>query len=366
MQKDSPRHQSTRAVRTIRVSDDDLAAILDKLDAQTAEEGRDSSRPERFSYRQKGCLLHMQQPGDGSATTFQVPTRDLSASGVSFLHGGYVHVGTRCIIQLISLHGTWTDVRGRVSRCVYVTSQIHDVGVKFDSPIQPGEFSSSAVRLRVLLADDDPLIVKLAQTYLARLNAEVESVADGKGALDLATSGRFDVVLLDLAMPEMDGLTAIRELRRRGFRGVVVALTANTSPEIRNQCFEAGFDDYIAKPVTVDKLAAVISRRKAEPLISSFHDDPSLRDLISAFLKTLPAKVKAIEEAAIAADWSKVELVARSLKGEGGSYGFDPISESAAQLETAAATGADTAVLTAKMDELVKWCRLAKGGATET
>jgi CheY-like chemotaxis protein len=360
--QDQGRQATTRAVRTIRLDDEELTALLDKLDAKAAEEGKKIQRIERFSYRQKGCLLHMQQPGAGSPTTFHVPTRDLSATGVSFLHGGYVHVGTRCVIQLISMHGTWSDVRGRVSRCNYVTNQIHEVGVRFDEPIQPGEFCAGALKLRVLLAEDDPLIAKLAQTYLIKLNAEVEYVSDGQAAVDAALAGKFEIVLMDISMPVMDGLAAARELRKRGYRGHIIAATAHTAPTTRMECIEAGCDEYLAKPFSREKLAAILDHRKAEPLLSTFHDDPSLSELITAFVRTLPEKIRVLEEACAASDWSTAELTARSLKGEGGSYGFDPISESAAQVESAATSRKDLKTLQEKTDELVRWCRLAKGG----
>lgn len=79
----------------------------------------------------------MQQPGSSGPVVFLVPTRDISATGLSFLHGGFVHVGTRCTVQLITMHGTWNEVPAVVVRCQYVEGGVHEVAVRFDREIDP-------------------------------------------------------------------------------------------------------------------------------------------------------------------------------------------------------------------------------------
>jgi hypothetical protein len=127
------RTTTTALVRTVRLTDAQLQELFAKLDAASLAEPFEGRQNERFPYRLKGCVVHMQQPGDGSPRAFLVPTRNISSGGVSFLHGGYVHTGTHCTVQLITAHGTWADVPGEVVRCSYVQGQIHEVGVKFDA-----------------------------------------------------------------------------------------------------------------------------------------------------------------------------------------------------------------------------------------
>lgn len=87
---------------------------------------------------------------------------------------------------------------------------------------------------------------------------------NGKEALDITDRQAFDIILMDVQMPVMDGLEATRQIRAREQRAgghvPIVALTANTSPQDQQMCLQAGMDDYIAKPVDINKLFATLQR----------------------------------------------------------------------------------------------------------
>ena len=124
---------------------------------------------------------------------------------------------------------------------------------------------SAAVRsgLRVLLAEDNPVNQRVAQGMLARFAAQVTLVADGAAAAAACTGGVFDIVLMDMQMPEVDGLEATRRIRAAeasGRRVPIIALTANAFPEDRIRCREAGMDDLLSKPMTRDALSAMLRR----------------------------------------------------------------------------------------------------------
>jgi CheY-like chemotaxis protein len=108
----------------------------------------------------------------------------------------------------------------------------------------------------VLLAEDNPVNALLARALLGREGCTVDRVANGAEALAALSAAPYDLVLMDMRMPGMDGLTATRELRARGIRTPVVALTANAFEEDRRACLEAGMDDFLAKPLKRDTLAA--------------------------------------------------------------------------------------------------------------
>jgi len=96
-------------VRTIRLDDEKLEKALNRLDrAEGAGTNRRASP--RYPYRIKGCVVHLQQPGDGGSTPFLVVTRNLSSGGVSFLHGGFVHAQSTALVQLITIDGAWQNV----------------------------------------------------------------------------------------------------------------------------------------------------------------------------------------------------------------------------------------------------------------
>jgi CheY-like chemotaxis protein len=97
---------------------------------------------------------------------------------------------------------------------------------------------------------------------LQRHGMEVDCAANGPEALDAASRRRYDLVLMDLQMPEMDGLTAAVELRKMaGYETVpILALTANFSDEVREQCRAHGMQAYLSKPVEAGELLAAVSR----------------------------------------------------------------------------------------------------------
>ena len=115
---------------------------------------------------------------------------------------------------------------------------------------------------RVLLVEDESVNAMVASQMLERLGAEVEMAGNGLESIACAEKERFDLILLDCEMPEMDGYTAVVEMRRNGRNRTtpVVALTAHASARDRRRCLEAGMDDFIAKPVTFAALERILGR----------------------------------------------------------------------------------------------------------
>jgi CheY-like chemotaxis protein len=113
--------------------------------------------------------------------------------------------------------------------------------------------------LRILLAEDNATNQKLAVRLLERFGYGATVVDDGRAAVDAVALAEFDLVLMDVQMPGMDGLEATRRIRaEHGARPWIVALTANTTNDDRAACLQAGMDDYLAKPVRPTELAAAL------------------------------------------------------------------------------------------------------------
>ena len=117
--------------------------------------------------------------------------------------------------------------------------------------------------LRILLAEDSAVNQKVALALLAKLGYRADVVGNGREALTALEQGRYDVVLMDVQMPELDGLDTSRRIRERwtdGERPRIIAMTANALQEDRDACFAAGMDDYVAKPVRPEELAEALTR----------------------------------------------------------------------------------------------------------
>ena len=118
---------------------------------------------------------------------------------------------------------------------------------------------ANAPSLRILLVEDDKSCQKLSQCILAKAGFTVETAENGKQALEKFQAGRFDLILMDMQMPLMDGLAATREIRNLGFRDLpILGLTANVFAADRQRCLDAGMNDWITKPVSpknmIDKI----------------------------------------------------------------------------------------------------------------
>jgi CheY-like chemotaxis protein len=119
--------------------------------------------------------------------------------------------------------------------------------------------------LRVLLAEDNAVNQKLAQAMLQKLGHAVTIADDGARAVELVARHTFDLVLMDMQMPRLDGLEATRLIRAAGHALPIVAMTANAMDSDRQRCLDAGMDDFLAKPVRTRELAEVIARQPAGP-----------------------------------------------------------------------------------------------------
>ncbi|MEZ4455852.1 MAG: response regulator, partial [Gemmatimonadales bacterium] len=118
------------------------------------------------------------------------------------------------------------------------------------------------VRPRVLVVDDNPVNQRVAARLTQDLGCIVEVAANGRDAIARASGGRFDLILMDCMMPEMDGYEATRAIRalESGHRTPVIAVTASAMPGDRERCLDAGMDDYLAKPIRSADLATVVRR----------------------------------------------------------------------------------------------------------
>jgi signal transduction histidine kinase/FixJ family two-component response regulator len=240
-------------------------------------------------------------------------------------------------------------------------------------PLDPGDVSSP-LRARVLLAEDTPDIQRLFAYYLETAGATVEVAHNGlvacERALAAAAAGRpFDVILMDMQMPELDGEEATRHLRHAGYAGPIIAVTAHAMQSERDRCLEAGCDGFLSKPVAPEILIDVIRRtvgpktaieheQGSPPLVSTLSGGQDLMRLLGLFVASLPERVTALETSAADGNLEAIAKEAHQLRGTSASYGFMPISVVAAQLEASAKSGLLDAVRR-QVVEVADLCRLA-------
>ena len=133
------------------------------------------------------------------------------------------------------------------------------------APAAPEPAEAKTSPLRILLAEDNAVNQQLAVLLLKKLGFTADVAANGLEALEALEQRQYDVVLMDVQMPELDGLEATRRICARWpaeTRPRIIAMTANAMAEDREACFEAGMDDYVAKPIRPEELAAALAHAR--------------------------------------------------------------------------------------------------------
>ncbi|MBI3154433.1 MAG: response regulator [Burkholderiales bacterium] len=258
----------------------------------------------------------------------------------------------------------------------------------------------------VLVVDDGDENRQLARIVLEEAGLVVQEAGDGQQAIDRLARETFDLVLMDIQMPVLDGLQATRRLRAAGCRLPILALTANAMKGYERELDEAGFDGHLVKPIDIDALLQALAERlggrrvdhgaagaaaapgpaspaaqvmpaatatpaaagmpamagageadrappdspqplaAAGPLVSRLAGHPRLARLAERFAEQLPERIEALRGALDAGDFDTLAALAHSLKGAGGSMGFDELFEPSRALEEAArAADGDAAAL---------------------
>lgn len=242
-------------------------------------------------------------------------------------------------------------------------ARIDSAEIERRPPIETGSAAEAPPSCRILVAEDNHLSRQVIAHQLARLGFACDIVADGREALRCVIGGRYDVVLMDLEIPLLDGLAATRLIRQwekeqGAARVTIVAVTASGSAADRLRCLEIGMDDHLPKPLRIADLSSVLNRlldsspspaareigapenqadldhSMIEGLRALGEDDGAfLRGLIRQFCADSDARLARLEQAAKDGQISLIRALAHSVRGSSANIGAIGVTAACHALE---------------------------------
>jgi CheY-like chemotaxis protein/HPt (histidine-containing phosphotransfer) domain-containing protein len=263
-------------------------------------------------------------------------------------------------------------------------NKLEEANKQFEKAIERANEIATETRknnIRILLAEDNIVNREIALKILGKFGYRIDAVENGMEALKALEKIPYDLVLMDIQMPVMDGYTATREIRNpqsaiRNHKIPVIAMTAHTMQSDRDACIEAGMDDYVSKPISPKKLSEAIERWTENDEESDFlsHDEIGENDspednaapgmteekppidldsaleramgnkefldkMIHGFTKSMPDQIESLRDLIKQGDDDALRKGAHSLKGASATLSMNGLSAAALRLEQMGRTG---------------------------
>ena len=273
--------------------------------------------------------------------------------------------------QLVELMNgrIWVESSPGTGSSFFFEVELHNVSRpagELDSAKAPPSLVKTGRSLKILLADDNLVNAAVAEKFLTRMGHAIGFASNGKEVLDMLSNENFDLVLMDLEMPVMDGTEAASRIRasESGFRNrdiPIIAITAHAFNEFKDRCEQVGMNGFITKPIDFSNLQYMIETivpgavSSSCPMKNAPHaafkpitvvdidqavyrldgDEELYWELTELFIEDFPQKIEDINAAADAGAWPLVARLAHTIKGSAGAVGAIAIQEACKRIELA-------------------------------
>lgn len=339
--------------RSVRRSENKQLEFLRRLDGASGGGGNRRRTAARHTYLMPNVHICIAHPGGGEVK-FLVCTRNLSAGGMSFLHGGFLHNRTQVIALLPTLEGQIIAVNGSVVMCRYLADSMHEVGVTFVEKIDPARFIDSSIIRATPLADadrraDEPILgdvlcvvqheveSRLLDHHLRTAGVQTVIATRTGAAADQLARQPFDLVFVDL--DGADGAGAISTIRAGAFAGPIIALTSrlDTRPPADRSW---GVAEVITKPYDVHRLIGTTrtliethgQTASATPIYSELAAGPGSAELVESFISHARTTMAHMHAAIAAGDRAKAQSLSMSVRTTAAGYGFPQLGDVAEEV----------------------------------
>jgi len=346
---------SRRYYDTLRLTDRRRLEVIRKLaEPRHQSVGRDDRGDQRLAYNGRPALVNMHHPG-GSAITYAVWPRDLSNTGMGFLHGSFCYDDTRLEVMLRANNGGQVNVPARVVRCQLLKGTVHEIGIQFDHPINVHDFVDLGLTRSTDESDGSDALPRLNGRVLTLTHSEddrqliqfvgrgvglkVSPATNGDEAERLLNENDFDLMLIDAALP-CDARLIAETIRQAHPNLPILAVSADPEDARDDQWRAAGFAEVIIKPFDYQQFVAVLTRYlsrdhwtqpEQSTLVSDHWSNPQMRPLILGYLERMETRLGDLRKQVMTGSDTALDVL-RDMKGSAGGYGYPRISESAEKL----------------------------------
>lgn len=366
-------------INSLRLKDAELDTLLAELERNTTGWGGNSKREmRRWGLGGVRAVVTIVEGMGTQRHALTIP-RNISTTGMGCVHGAFLHIGTRCFLSLRDMSGAARSISGTVVRCKHLRGLLHEVGIKFDSPVRPEDFREfndehvfhrehvdlSTLRGVVLIVENSVLDQKLVAAFFKQSSLELIYARDAKTGLELLGESP-DLVFVDHGLPDMPGVEFIREATHSGFAKPMILMTADSSPGLRSAAAEAGAVEVLVKPLGAD----LMRRAAAEYLISGSSGsrgrgtivserDPQIIDapMVDEYVKELHRLAHELGQLLRAEDAQGIRGKANFIRGTAEGYGFKVVTDAATQVVSRLDASSNASDSVAEIRHLISVCQ---------
>ncbi len=343
---------STTKRNSLGLTQDKLNTVLDFLDENGADHGKSKRIFTRLPLRLASVMVDLLQ-ANGDACRIVVAARNISSGGIAVLHNAFTHAETRCRIHLPVSTGGMRELGGEVTRCQHVRGMVHELGLRFDEPVDPRMFldgdralsvfsienvEPSSLRGSVLFVSPEDKAHSVMSEHLEGTHINLRRASSGADGLVTAARG-VDLILCASDVGDMTCGEFAAKLMET-YIGVPVVMVSGEALSETSACADV-IDGVVAQPLTADS----VLRAVAEFVLPGsphgpFHlpDDSGRREAAQTFIGKVPRRVKQLRDAAQEDDLDRIVDHCHSLINDSLSAGFGLIASQAQSLQVALAT----------------------------